>query len=49
MRGEGGSERKKRKCVDNMVNLFERSQRVATHKMREMVETEVEERHDDSE
>ena len=49
MRGEGGSQRKKRKCVDNMVNLFERSQRVATHKMREMVETEVEERHDDSE
>ena len=49
MRGEGGSQRKKRKCVDNMVNLFERSQRVATHKMREMVETEVDERHDDSE
>jgi hypothetical protein len=49
MRGEGGSPRKKRKCVDNMVMLLERSQRVATHKMREMVETEVEERHDDSE
>ena len=41
MRGEGGSPRKKRKCVDNMVILLERSQRVATHKMREMVETEV--------